>query len=51
MLPLKDRASFNLIIEENGGLLDLATIEEIRNLDLNFKPTLRLLYIQDIKAL
>ena len=35
--PLKDRASFNLTIDENGGSLDMATIEEIRN-HLNSKP-------------
>ena len=31
MLPLKDRTTFNLIIEENGGSLDIATIDEIKN--------------------
>ena len=30
-LPLRDRASYNLINDENGGSLDMATIEEIRN--------------------
>ena len=31
MLPLKDKASFNLIFEENGSSLDITTIKEIRN--------------------
>ena len=37
VLQLKDRASFNLIIEENEGLLGMATIEKIKN-HLNSKP-------------
>ena len=37
MLPLKDRASLNLTIEENGGSLVMASIDEIRN-HLNSKP-------------
>ena len=37
MLPLKDWSTFNYIIEENGGSLDMATIEEVKN-HLHYKP-------------